>query len=184
MSSDAKRPVINVRDVRGFSVTPSDTAKMTGGPPPAPELDEKYSATMAQLGDALGLKGLGVSVMTVEPGKRAFPMHVHHGNDELFIVLEGEGAYRIGDQEYPITPGEICAAPAGGLELAHQIVNTGSTTLRYVAISTCNDPDVVEYAESGRFGVLSLGAGRSFMDARIRYIGRRENSLDYWDGES
>ena len=48
----------------------------------------------------------------VPPGKKAFPLHVHHVN-ELFVMLRGLGAYRFGDASYPIRAGDVLAAPAG-----------------------------------------------------------------------
>lgn len=178
-----KNPIVAAAEAKGLQISPSAMTAALGGAPTPPELDEKYSATMAPVGAALGLTKLGVSAMTVEPGKRAFPHHVHHGNDELFVILEGEGIYRFGDQEFPIKAGDICAAPLGGPEHAHQIVNTGATTMRYVAIASTQDPDVVEYPDSGKFSALSIGAGRNFTNGRLAYFGRASASLDYWDGE-
>ena len=47
------------------------------------------------------------------PGKRAFP-HVHPGMEERWTVLEGEAAFRIGDEEERRAgPGETVVAPPG-----------------------------------------------------------------------
>lgn len=47
------------------------------------------------------------------PGRRAFP-HVHPGMEERWAVLEGEGAFRIGDgAERRAGPGETVVAPPG-----------------------------------------------------------------------
>lgn len=183
MADETKHPVANAFEAQGFPISPASMTEAMGGAPTPPELDQKFSAVIAPLGEALGLKKLGVMVTAVEPGKRAFPFHVHHGNDELFVILEGEGTYRFGDAEHPVKPGDVCAAPAGGAEAAHQLVNTGATTLRYVSISSQFDPDVVEYPDSGKFAALSIGEGRSFQNARLTFIGRREDGRDYWEGE-
>ena len=86
----------------------------------------------------------------VEPGKKAFPFHAHHVTQELFVILEGEGTYRFGDESYPVKAGDVCAAPTGGPEVAHQIVNTGKTALKYLGISAnpTGIGDVVEYPDS------------------------------------
>jgi uncharacterized cupin superfamily protein len=42
------------------------------------------------------MAGLGAMFVTVAPGKRAFPFHNHLGNDEMFVILEGEGTFRFG----------------------------------------------------------------------------------------
>lgn len=144
---------------------------------------DKFEAKIGSFGKMIGSTGIGVMVTIVPPGKRAFPFHVHHQTHELFVILEGEGSYRFGDQTYPIKAGDVCAAPTGGPEVAHQIVNTGSVPLKYLGISaTPAGTEVVEYPDSGKFAVTSrydwaTGKGG------VRHIGRREGSLDYWDGE-
>lgn len=188
MTDDAKAapqsPIANAYTAEGMTVSPSAMTALMGGVAPRPELDEKFTCQMASLGAALGLKKLGVSMISVEPGKRAFPFHNHHGKDELFVILDGEGAYRFGDQEHAVKAGDLCAAPYGGPETAHQLINTGQTTLRYLAISSMQDPEVVEYPDSGKFGVIAIGDDRTFFDAKLRHIGRREDAVGYWDGES
>jgi uncharacterized cupin superfamily protein len=164
-------PVLNVADAEGFPIAPQ------GG-------SEVFGARLAKMGDVIGLRQLGCMLHEVEPGKRAFPYHNHHGNEELFVVLSGSGEVRIGAATHPVRAGDVVACPAGGPETAHQIVNSGTATLRYLGISTMKDPEVVEYPDSGKFGVLAIGEGNSFATARLRYIGRADSGLDYWDGES
>jgi mannose-6-phosphate isomerase-like protein (cupin superfamily) len=41
------------------------------------------------------------------------PLHVHENEDELFYVLEGEHAFRVGDQEFRAGPGGLVFAPRG-----------------------------------------------------------------------
>ena len=41
------------------------------------------------------------------------PLHVHKNEDELFLVLEGEHAFRVGDQDFPAGPGDMVFAPRG-----------------------------------------------------------------------
>lgn len=183
VKSAAIAPVANAYEAEGLTVSPTAMVKLVGGAEPRAGLDEVFTCRMASVGADLGLKKLGVAALAVEPGKRAFPFHNHHGNDELFIVLEGEGTFRFGADEHPIKVGDICAAPCGGPETAHQIVNTGTATLRYVAVSTKQDPDVVEYPDSGKFGVMAIGEGRTFFTAKLTHIGRQENAVNYWDGE-
>ena len=48
----------------------------------------------------------------VPPGKKAWPYHAHHVNEELFIILEGEGMLRIGGAEHPVKVGDVIARPA------------------------------------------------------------------------
>ena len=41
------------------------------------------------------------------------PRHVHVHEDELFIVLEGEHVFEIGDREFAAGPGAVVFAPRG-----------------------------------------------------------------------
>ena len=144
---------------------------------------EKFKAKIGSFGRTIGSTGIGVMLHVVEPGRTAFPFHAHHMTQELFIILEGEGTYRFGKESYPVKAGDVCAAPTGGPEVAHQLTNTGTKTLKYLGISA--NPgmgDVVEYPDSNKFAVTSrydwaTGKGG------IRYVGRKESAVDYWDGE-
>jgi uncharacterized cupin superfamily protein len=166
--SQTPKPVINLAEV----------ALREGGN------GKEFKAKLGPFGRAIGSTGIGAMLHVVEPGEKAFPFHSHHITHELFVILEGEGTYRFGDERYPIKAGDVLAAPAGGPEHAHQIANTGTRTLKYLGVSA--NPvgsDVAEYPDSGKFAVTSrydwaTGKGG------IRYVGRAGNSLDYWEGET
>ena len=162
-------PVVSIHDAEGFSNRPGDS--------------RRFGATIAPLSSALGMTGLGAMFVTVEPGHRAFPFHNHLGNDEMFVILEGEGTYRFGAHDFPVKAGDICAAPRGGPETAHQLINSSGKPLKYIGISTQNDPDIAEYPDSGKFAALGISPGPSFSQAHIKYVGRRDDAHDYWEGE-
>src|SRR5882724_925475 len=143
---------------------------------------EKFEATEAYLGQAVGARQLGCSLTIVPPGKRAWPFHSHHVNEEMFIVLAGTGTVRIGDGEYPIRAGDVIGACAGDASTAHQIINTSNEELRYLAISTNRDSEVVEYPDSKTVMVRvgdSSGhpAKRSFF-----FRGRLGQATEFWEG--
>jgi uncharacterized cupin superfamily protein len=119
----------------------------------------------------------------VPPGKRAFPYHNHHQIHELFVILEGEGQYRFGKATYPVRAGDVLAAPAGGPEVAHQLINTGEADLKYLGISTLVATEVVEYPDSGKFAVSSRLDWSNPAAGGLRFVGRKESTIDYWDGE-
>ena len=159
------------------------TAALQGFPMGPEQGSDRFGATVAPVGGPLGLKGLGAMFVTVEPGKRAFPFHNHLGNDELFVILEGEGTYRYGAGEHTVRAGDVCGAQRGGPDTAHQLINTGSNTLKYIGISTSNDPDVAEYPDSGKFAAMAIAPGPDFMHAHLRVVARRQDGRDYWEGE-
>lgn len=145
---------------------------------------EKFEAQDGDIGRRIGAKQLGYSLIVVPPGKRAYPFHCHHVNEEAFFILEGRGIVRIGDQEHPIRRGDFIAAPPGGKETAHQIINTSSAELRYLALSTNHGSEIVEYPDSSKVGIaVERAPGEEPRKLTIQWRGRLGPILDYWDGE-
>jgi uncharacterized cupin superfamily protein len=140
----------------------------------------RFGASKAAVGKPLGLKGVGANLYVVPPGRSAVPFHRHHTSDELFVVLSGSGEYRIGDRRLPFRAGDCLGAPAGGD--AHQIFNTGTEPLRYLAISNNTTADVVEYVDSGRIRVDVGASGFHEYDATFGQGGKL-TPFDYWEGE-
>lgn len=146
---------------------------------------EAFVARLAQIGPQIGARALGVMLTVVPPGKRAFPFHAHYANEEMFFILEGAGEYRIGDERHRVRAGDILAAPAGDAATAHQIINTSDAELRYLAFSTKIQPEAVEYPDSEKFLVIAgMDASGHPGSAKLRFLGRAEASLDYYDGET
>ncbi|RYE10679.1 MAG: cupin domain-containing protein [Hyphomicrobiales bacterium] len=144
----------------------------------------RFANVAGRIGGVVGMKDLGAQFIVVPPGKSGFPFHSHRNNEEMFIILEGEGTYRFGTESYAVRAGDVLSAVAGDASTAHQLINTGSVDLRYFAISTRNDPDILEYPDSGKFMVASgIPAGGGMMGAQFVMRGRDKPLLDYWDGE-
>ena len=135
---------------------------------------ERYEARVAMIAPQIGAKKLGYNLTAVPPGKRAYPFHSHRVQEEMFFVLEGTGEVRIGAETFSIRAGDIIACPTGGPETAHQIVNTGKTELRYLAVSTKEATEICEYPDTGKIA----GFGES-----LRFIVRGEQQIGYWEGE-
>jgi uncharacterized cupin superfamily protein len=149
---------------------------------PAGPARERYEARIGFIGTRIGAHQLGYNVTAISPGKRAFPFHNHRVNEEMFFVLAGRGEIRIGLDRHPVRAGDFIACLAGGPETAHQIVNTGDEELRFLAVSTMRSPEVAEYPDTGRFGLLAHLDGADGQTRPLRFVGREEDSLDYWEG--
>ena len=93
------------------------------------------------------------------------------------------GELRIGQDRQPIRAGDFIANPPGGPDTAHQIVNTGTEELRYLAVSTLLTPEIVEYPDSGKFGAVLRKKLPDGSMRVLRHIDREGTGLDYWDGE-
>lgn len=167
-------PILNVAD-----------AELHPRPPqyaPTGAAAEIIDARVAFVSRQFGASKLGYNVTAIPPGKRAFPFHNHQVNDEMFFILSGSGTIRIGKEQHVIRSGDIISCPAGGPETAHQIVNTGTEELRFLAVSSTFSPDIVEYPDSGRFGVLAdLKPTPDGQPRSLMYVGREADGLPYWD---
>ena len=138
----------------------------------------RFGSSTRRLGAAAGGVGLGASYFEVEPGRTAFPAHWHCANEEAIYVLEGEGTARIGDARVPVRAGDWIAMPPGP-EHAHQLVNTGTVPLRYLAISTMQKVEIVGYPDSKKFGAAAIGPSGPW----VRHLFLEGTSASYYDGE-
>ena len=138
-----------------------------------------YTSSRATISDLIGARNLGYNLTVVPPGKAQCPFHCHHGEEEMFLILEGEGELRFGNERYPLRPHDVIACPPGGPEVAHQIINTGSVTMRYLALSTQVEVEACEYPDSRKVLVVAGKRG----DRSLRKMVRAENVVDYYDRE-
>ncbi len=80
---------------------------------------------------------------TFPPGE-AHNYHFHPVHEEILYVLEGEMTQYVGEEHRVLKAGELAHIPAG---LPHATYNTGSGTLRFLAILSptgASGPDVVD----------------------------------------
>ncbi len=162
------RPIVNIADL--------DMRSFSRG--------SRFAASAGRIGGVTGMRDLGAQYIVVPPGKTGYPFHAHRNNEEMFIILEGQGTFRLGDARHEVRAGDVIAAVAGDAATAHQLINTGAVDLRYFAISTRHDPDICEYPDSGKFMVASgIPAGGGMAGAAFAVTARDRTSLDYWDGE-
>jgi uncharacterized cupin superfamily protein len=138
-----------------------------------------YTSRRAQIAAHIGARQLGYNLTVVPPGKVQCPFHSHHGVEEMFLILEGEGELRFGERRYPLRRHDVIACPPGGAEVAHQILNTGTVELRYLALSTRSDVDACVYPDSDKVLIV---AGASD-PPRLRGMYRAETTVDYYDRE-
>ena len=122
------------------------------------------------LGRAAGSIATGLQYVEVAPGKESAPLHCHSLEEELFVVLDGDGVLVLGDhEETPVRAGHVVTRPAG-TGIAH-LFRAGAGGLTYLAYGTREPGDVCFYPRSNKLAFRGVGV-----------IGRIER-LDYWDGE-
>ncbi len=144
---------------------------------------EKFACQTGQIASALGAERLGCRLVVVPPGKRGWPLHSHFHNEEMFVILAGSGTLRLGGATHAVRAGDVIMCKAGGAETAHQLI-AGDEPLRYLAVSTMNQPDICLYPDSGKVW-LSAGAppGGAKDERRLDHMTRLGDDLDYWEGE-
>jgi uncharacterized cupin superfamily protein len=147
------------------------------------EAVERDTATigrrMRDLGRAAGSKRTGLRVSEILPGKLGSPPHCHSVEEEIFVVLDGEGSLLLWSKptvaadweqsEHSVRRGSVVARP-GGTTVAHAF-RAGDDGLTLLMYGTRDPSDICFYPRSGK--VMLRGVG---------LVGRIE-PLDYWDGE-
>ena len=172
------KPVLNIADAQYTDL--AENSRRMGAEMPG----ERYGGRRAELGRVMGARKLGYNITAIAPGKRAYPRHNHRVNEEMFFVLEGTGEVRMGDATFPVRAGDVIACPPGGPETAHQLHNTGAAELKVLAVSTAESPEICDYPDSGKFGVLAFfSAGPDGRPQMFAHVGRAADSRDYWEGE-
>ena len=138
-----------------------------------------YTSSRGQISDHIGAQKLGYNLTILPPGKVQCPLHNHHGEEEMFFILQGTGELRFGDKTYPLRPHDVVACPTGGPEVAHQIINTGTDEMRYLSLSTLVEIETCEYPDSNKISIVAGKRG----ERAVRKMFRAENTVDYYDRE-
>ena len=137
------------------------------------EADERTEKTVARtrrnLGRAARSERTGLQHVTVPPGKLAVPPHCHSAEEEIFVVLNGDGYLLLGHDETPVHAGHVVSRPAA-TGIAHSF-RGGENGLTYLAYGTREPNDIAYYPRSNKIAFRGVGV-----------VGRIER-LDYWEGE-
>jgi len=109
-----------------------------------------------------------VDLVSVPPGRRAWPRHYHSMQWEYYIVVSGHGemVQEDGQPAIPMEPGAHIVQPPGWI---HTMANTGDEDLVYYVIADNPDDEHCYYPDSRKWA----GAGAVY----------RPQEVDYWDGE-
>jgi uncharacterized cupin superfamily protein len=99
--------------------------------------------TNKSLGDEVGLKKLGVHLISIAPGDKSTEFHVHHYEEEAIYVLSGRGTEVIGETRQKIGPGDFIGFPTNGV--AHETINDGTEPLVCLVIGQRLQQDVTDY---------------------------------------
>ncbi len=136
----------------------------------------------ARIARQAGGEKLGASLFELPPGASSFPLHVHHANEELMIVIAGGPTLRTLEGTRELSPGEVVAFPTGRRG-AHRVDNRGDEPARVLIVSTMLAPELNEYPDSGKAWARTYAPGADPGPEGVELIARPEENLDYLDGE-
>jgi uncharacterized cupin superfamily protein len=104
--------------------------------------------TDKSLGDEVGLKNIGIHLITIAPGDKSTEFHTHKYEEEAIYILSGHGTEVIGETKQKIGPGDFIGFPRGGV--AHETINDGTELLVCLVIGQRLAQDVVDYPRKGK----------------------------------
>ena len=120
--------------------------------------DPPFRWRRARLGRQAGAKKLGASLFELPPGCATFPLHAHHANEEMVVVLSGRPTLRMADADRKLEPGDVVACRAG-LRGAHRLDNHTAETARVLIVSTMRAPEINEFPETDEVWARSYAPG-------------------------
>ena len=158
-----------------------------GEPAPRPKnivnVDDRPSGegkVWKELADAAGSLRTGLSWLRIPPGRLGAPPHCHSAEEEVFVILDGEGTLELWPapraagrgaqrEDLPIRAGHVIARPSG-TQIGHAF-RAGQDGLTMLLYGTREPNDIAYYPRSNKISWRGVGV-----------IGRVEH-LEYSDGE-
>ncbi|MGZ4264942.1 MAG: cupin domain-containing protein [Solirubrobacteraceae bacterium] len=129
----------------------------------------RVARTRRRVSRAAGSVTTGLQHVVVEPGAESAPQHCHSVEEEIFVILGGDGVLVLDDEETPVTRGHVISrSPSTGVS---HMFRAGDDGLTYLAYGTRDPADVCYYPRSNKIAFRGVG-----VIARLQ-------RLDYWDGE-
>jgi uncharacterized cupin superfamily protein len=145
-------------------------------------LEGFYGGVSKRPGQAAGAKQTGLNWVALPPNEEGAPPHCHSAEEEVFVILDGEGTLELwgqpqeGDtrqtepqETHAIRRGHVISRPPA-TRISHAL-RSGEAGLTYLAYGTREPNDMCYYPRSNKVFFRGLG-----LIARLEH-------LDYDDGE-
>lgn len=169
-----REPVIPARERKVFPRQASVSVGKLAATDPPDRRPPGFHARRVRLGPALGAAMLGATLYEIDPGEGSAPYHYESGREEWLLVLEGAPTLRHPGGEDVLEPGDVVCFVEGP-DGAHRVLNRSERAVRLVFLSTQGMPASAHYPDSGKL-LIRYGEDE-------RYIFRKADVVDYWDGE-
>lgn len=140
--------------------------------------DEKpnYNGSVLRIAKQFGAKNLGFHLEVMDPKTFSAPYHYHTGEEEMFLVLEGEAIVRCQNQYRKVGPGDLIFYKTGP-ETPHNMYNHTDKPFKFLAISNAGVPDECYYPDSHKHtspeGIMQNGV-------KVDYFKDEEDPARYW----
>jgi uncharacterized cupin superfamily protein len=146
------------------------------------EEDVRGLVKRARLGWRAGTERLGASLYELAPRcpRELAKYHLQYANEELLVVLSGTPTLRTPSGKRRLEEGDVVVFPAGPRG-AHQVFNETDDPVRYLMMSTMNSPDVMEYPDEGKVGMISRPPGSPGDEDELAAWFRLDDQVRYWD---
>lgn len=132
------------------ALDPSTIAPRNSSGYPEPYRSRVMPREKRALGDALGLKSIGVNQTVLPPGKESSMRHWHTHEEEFVYVLSGEVVLRTDAGEQVLTAGMCAGFPVAedpGKGDGHQLVNRSDRPAVYLEVSNRDSRDQAYYSD-------------------------------------
>ena len=136
--------------------------------------DPLYDTRCGGVSDGTAATKLGAGYDVLAPGKRSCPYHFHHAQEEMFVILEGDGTLRVAGEMLPVRAGDVVFIPPGP-EYPHQFINTSDAPMTL--------PQHQHAGAAGDLRVPGLGQGVRLRARAAHAPAPGAIRSDYWDGE-
>ena len=87
--------------------------------------ERRFSAEKMQKVNLFETERMFADIYCLEPGQEQ-KRHAHSGADKIYVMIEGTGRFRIGDDERELGPDQIVLAPA---DVEHGVRNESQARL-------------------------------------------------------
>jgi uncharacterized cupin superfamily protein len=128
------------------ALDPRTVEPRTGSGYPEPYRSRVLPREKRPLGDALGLKKIGINQTVLPPGKESSMRHWHTHEEEFVYVLSGEVVLCTDAGEQTLTAG-MCAGFPLGTQDGHMLVNRSQANAVYLEISNRDANDQAFYSD-------------------------------------
>ncbi len=116
-----------------------------------------------------------VAIYEIPPMKSNYPYHYHAANTEVFYIISGQGILRTPNGDRSVKAGDciVCPPTENG---AHKLFNNSkSEVLKYIDFDTTNTPDIINYPDSDKTGIIVQNQSSLFF--------KNSDKVDYYEGE-